>query len=668
MGTFKQKVERTLSALALQNAQMANDLKAARLSRIHNENASALEKNFKQFMAGGGLEAYQTNLALETIVLTVGRPVLPILENETVIAFNEVESEFWRKKLSSASEFITHACKAVGRIELKNHATYDWVGTGWVVYEGIVVTNRHVAEVFAREKNGSLTFRPGLGGNEISASVDFLKEFNNPRTEVVNIDKILFLADQDGPDIALLKLEVTAKPHPRPILLADKVFPIGSEIAAIGYPAKDSRIPDQKLMEKIFGDVFDRKRLAPGTITGFTDNEVHHDCSTLGGNSGSVLMDLHTGHAVGLHFAGAFLERNYAVSASVIKEKLNLILNKTCPDHQATLNDVQKDFVEHSLNNIHYSTAGVSISIPVKISVSLGIPTTLINGPSSSSDIEPIFLEGKFEDYADRIGYQEQFLGDNFKVPLPFFTDKALEEDLLTYDGGKSILPYMHFSVAMSRSRRLCRFSAVNIDGNSSIGAKRLSWRIDPRIPKEFQIINECYGESPKFSRGHMTRREDPIWGSIADATVGNSDSMHVTNTVPQMQTLNGVIWLALENYALQNARKDKMKISVLTGPVLADDDPERYGVKIPVRFWKIIVFIHDITKKLCATGYMMSQETHLRNEEFIFGSHNEEQVSIKEIEKITGLSFNNLSASDPLNRLNEMPFKLTDPSQILYT
>jgi hypothetical protein len=35
--------------------------------------------------------------------------------------------------------------------------------------------------------------------------------------------------------------------------------------------------------------------------------------------------------------------------------------------------------------------------------------------------------------------------------------------------------------------------------------------------------------------------------------------------------------------------------------------------------FWKIIAFIHDETKKLCATGYTMSQESYLKEEEFVF-------------------------------------------------
>ena len=85
-------------------------------------------------------------------------------------------------------------------------------------------------------------------------------------------------------------------------------------------------------------------------------------------------------------------------------------------------------------------------------------------------------------------------------------------------------------------------------------------------------------------ARGHMTRREDPIWGEPEDAALGNSDSMHVTNTVPQMQPFNAGIWLGLEDYALEHARDDQMRISVFTGPFFADDDPVRFGVQCRAR------------------------------------------------------------------------------------
>jgi len=111
----------------------------------------------------------------------------------------------------------------------------------------------------------------------------------------------------------------------------------------------------------------------------------------------------------------------------------------------------------------------------------------------------------------------------------------------------------------------MCHFSAVNIDGKRFKSLPRSGWRTDPRIPAEAQIIKECYGNAPKFARGHMTRREDPIWGTGDAPGLGNSDSMHVTNVVPQMQPFNAGVWLDLEQFALQNARKDKMVISVFT-------------------------------------------------------------------------------------------------------
>ena len=105
---------------------------------------------------------------------------------------------------------------------------------------------------------------------------------------------------------------------------------------------------------------------------------------------------------------------------------------------------------------------------------------------------------------------------------------------------------------------------------------------------------------------------------------------MHVTNATPQMQAFNAPIWLALEDYALGHAKEDDMKISVFTGPYFDDDDPEMYGVRIPLAFWKIIAFIHDETGKLCATGYEMNQEQSLQpEEEFVFGAFTSPQLNV---------------------------------------
>ena len=143
---------------------------------------------------------------------------------------------------------------------------------------------------------------------------------------------------------------------------------------------------------------------------------------------------------------------------------------------------------------------------------------------------------------------------------------------------------------------------------------------------------------------------------SAKTAKLGNEDSMHVTNTTPQMQAFNAPIWLALEDYALQHAREDDMKISVFTGPYLHGHDPEMYGVKIPLAFWKVIAFIHDDTGTLCATGYEMDQTQSVQPQvEFVFGAFTSPQlgiatqVPIRSIETKSGLNFGEIANIDPL-------------------
>ncbi len=141
---------------------------------------------------------------------------------------------------------------------------------------------------------------------------------------------------------------------------------------------------------------------------------------------------------------------------------------------------------------------------------------------------------------------------------------------------------------------------------------------------------------------------------------------MHVTNAAPQLQPFNAPIWLSLEDYALDNAIRDDMRISVFTGPFLQDDDPIRFGVKIPVRFWKVIAFIHDDSGELCATGYTMNQSELIGEEEFVFGQHESSQRPIVEIEQLAGISFGPLADVDPMRAMTEaMPALLTDPNQI---
>jgi len=597
----------------------------------------------------------------ETIVLRTGRPVLRVFQDEAKLEFDDAESEIWRSRLKKAKKQLTQAIRATGRIEVANHPRFQWVGTGWLVDSEVVVTNRHVANEFARRRGDRFVFRSSFG-DTMSADIDFLEEFRRKESKTVRLVEVLHMEEEGGPDIAFLRVE-SSDQLAQPVRLSARAAKADDQVAVIGYPARDSRIPDQDLMFDIFGDVFDKKRLAPGQITGTAHGLLQHDCSTLGGNSGSVVLHLDSGEALGLHFAGRFLEANFAVPAALVKDRLDRLGRgegrpTPAPPQPEDAAVTTPAPVQPPTPTSHT----VAFSIPVKLQIEVGAPdfgsqsvllqtslSAALPGPRRTSPADDIIeTEARPEDYADRAGYDPAFLSEGPAIPLPKIERDADQVVEFAFNGRKEVeLRYTHFSVVMHRKRRMCFYSAVNIDGKLSKKTVRPGWRTDPRIPANLQIMKECYGNEPKFSRGHMTRREDPAWGTKAEANLGCADSMHVTNAVPQMQSFNAGIWLGLEDYALQNAREDDMRITVITGPFLHANDPIRFGVKIPRSFWKVIAFVHDKTGELCASGYTISQDNVIPEQEFVFGEYDTHQRSLRHIEQKAGISFGSLTSRD---------------------
>jgi endonuclease G, mitochondrial len=618
-------------------------------------------------------QAADEMLGLESIAMRTQRPVLAIHDNVTRLVFiDEADSKIWGERLTKAEPLLDIAIPAVGRIDLTG-APLDWVGTGWLVAENIIVSNRHVAREFAERKGDGFAFKMGLT-QPMGGELDFLQEIDNPERLVFKLVRPLHIEEPPGPDVSFFEIEMVSGDArlANPIELATTI-PAPEQlatlqVATIGYPAYDSRIPEPDLMERIYGKVYNKKRLAPGGVTRLDEALLWHNCTTLGGNSGSVVFDLNSGRALGLHFSGSFLVTNYAVRADVVKKLLNDVRAGRAMRRTETAARTQRLVVQPGRPSIARPARGgsASLTIPLTVNISVGFDPASRGTrvrypmPTVKTDGEPAELIAETEavasSYRDRRGYDPAFLGQRALVDLPMV---ANADDILDFevDGAtETELRYEHFSVVMSRSRRMCLLSACNIDGNQSRKSARVAWKWDPRISKAQQIMRECYGSPPKFSRGHMTRREDPGWGSPANAKRGNEDSMHVTNTTPQMQAFNAPIWLALEDYALQHAREDEMKISVFTGPYFTDDDPEMYGVRIPLMFWKVIAFIHDRTGRLCATGYEMNQEKTLQpEEEFVFGAFTSPQlgiatqVPIRLIEERSGIKFSNLASVDPL-------------------
>ncbi|MUG91717.1 serine protease [Scytonema sp. UIC 10036] len=246
---------------------------------------------------------------LEALVLLVGRPAI-LIQNGQFFP----PPQGW-EILEQYRTAIESVFSSVGRIELTGHPSKDWVGTGFLVAEDVVMTNRHVAVEFSRQEQlGKWIFEPG-----VAACINYTEELNSNQSAEFELTDIIGIHDTF--DLALFRTEpisrqggYAAKPL---IVAADLPINICNRIAyVVGFPAWDGHRNDPDEIRRIFMNIFNIKRLQPGVITGVKEAQplLTHDCSTLGGNSGSCLVDLELGKVVGLHFSGRYLQTNYAVA------------------------------------------------------------------------------------------------------------------------------------------------------------------------------------------------------------------------------------------------------------------------------------------------------------------------------------------------------------------
>ncbi|HYC27654.1 MAG TPA: hypothetical protein VEB42_02545, partial [Chitinophagaceae bacterium] len=83
---------------------------------------------------------------LEAVILDFLRPCLVIRNNTYEIPASDV----WKNRLEPFRKLLERRIPSVGRIEFKSHPRFKWGGTGWLIAENTIVTNRHVAVEFAR--------------------------------------------------------------------------------------------------------------------------------------------------------------------------------------------------------------------------------------------------------------------------------------------------------------------------------------------------------------------------------------------------------------------------------------------------------------------------------------------------------------------------------------
>jgi endonuclease G, mitochondrial len=251
------------------------------------------------------------NFGLEAIVLLSKRPAILVQRG----TFLQVPPEWGI--LNTLKNGINKTLQSVGRIEVTGHPSgLDWLGTGFLVGENVVMTNHHVAGEFCSDSGspGSWRFKPNM-----TSRIDYLEEFGV--LEHAEFEFVGVIGIHQDYDLALLQVKPVsasgaASPQPLTIASQPPASIDGRQVFACGYPAWDGRRNDPVEMMRIFAEIFNVKRLQPGELRKFDDgiNVLTHDCSTLGGNSGSCVVDLETNQVVGLHFGGRYLVGNNAVA------------------------------------------------------------------------------------------------------------------------------------------------------------------------------------------------------------------------------------------------------------------------------------------------------------------------------------------------------------------
>jgi endonuclease G len=246
-------------------------------------------------------------------------------------------------------------------------------------------------------------------------------------------------------------------------------------------------------------------------------------------------------------------------------------------------------------------------------------------------------------------GFNESFLSR--KVTFPALKHEV-QNDAYRLDNSPHI-PYTHYSVCLSKSRRMARFVAWNIDGANLKKYSRIGLgpRFDERVPREFQIGNDAYADN-KLDRGHIARRADLAWGPPAEAQRGNRDSFYYTNITPQHQRFNesgrAGLWGLLENAIYEDVDVEDLRVSVLAGPAFKESDVEYRGIRLPGEFWKVISFVENGALK--AKGFVLSQADLLNDIELLdLDEFRLWQVTLADLGARTSLDFGSLVHADTL-------------------
>jgi endonuclease G len=252
--------------------------------------------------------------AIEAIVLPDLRPVIEIAND----GIPRPPRGTW-KRLETDAAWLGDFLRAVGRLDCE--ALHEpCAGSALLVADDLALTNRHVALLFAR----------GLGTKDAlsqiyAAELDYRGEKSAPDARsAVEVEDVVLIHPYW--DVAVLRVKKSA--DRKPVTLASEApeNPGECPVAVIGYPffRRARSEYERKVLRGSFGDTPGYKHLQPGRLVDRIEFKpaldafpavlaLGHDASTLGSNSGSLVVDLDTRRVLAIHFASEAFLINWAV-------------------------------------------------------------------------------------------------------------------------------------------------------------------------------------------------------------------------------------------------------------------------------------------------------------------------------------------------------------------
>ncbi|MEZ5426721.1 MAG: DNA/RNA non-specific endonuclease [Pyrinomonadaceae bacterium] len=143
------------------------------------------------------------------------------------------------------------------------------------------------------------------------------------------------------------------------------------------------------------------------------------------------------------------------------------------------------------------------------------------------------------------------------------------------------------YALSYNNSKGTANWVAWRVtESNLGDAERQNDFRIDDRLPKNFNRIKPTDYTRSGFDRGHLCPSADR-----AGSEEANSETFLMTNMVPQTADLNRNLWERLESYSRGLVKRGKVDLYIIAG-VYGEKGRLKKKVTVPTNCWKIVVAV----------------------------------------------------------------------------